>query len=100
MSWPVVSFLFTSPKMKLQKIFLDKSLGGSAVSFYNGIPMRVTVNPLSKYAQWNKWNLNDEREWGEKRRGRSELHKISDIRVEEEERLKRKIEEMNKQNYG
>lgn len=100
MDWPVVSFLFKSPKMKLQKIFLDKSLGGSAVSFYNGIPMRVTVNPLSKYAEWNRWNFTDEKEWGEKKRGGSELHKLSDIRVAEEERLKRKTEEMRKQNYG
>lgn len=100
LDWPVVSFLFKSPKMKIFKIFLDGSLGGTAISFYNGIPMRITVNPLSKYAEWNRWNIEDEREWGAGRRGESELHKIADIRFESEERLKRKTEEMRKQNYG
>ena len=55
MKWPVVTFLFKSHKMKMIKERLDRDMSSEASVFYNGIPVRKTVHPLSKYAPFKKW---------------------------------------------
>jgi len=107
MNWPVVTFLFKSHKMKMIKERLDKDISSDAAVFYNGIPCRRTVNPLSKYAPYKKWifdevmELRDSNppkkemieayesiERGEEKRSFTELEKIAELRIKDEERKK------------
>ena len=107
MKWPTVTFLFKSHKMKMQKEHLDKDMSSEPAVFYNGIPCRRTVNPLSKYAPYKKWIFDEvmvlrdsnppkkemieayeNAEYGEDRRSGDELAKIEQITAtERNERL-------------
>jgi len=107
MEWPVVTFLFKSHRMKTHKERLDRDGFGSAAVFYNGIPCRLTVNALSKYAPYQKWifsevmELRDANppfkqmieayeitEHGEDKRPGTELEKIAELKAKDEERRK------------
>ncbi|MCK4819846.1 hypothetical protein KA005_29040 [bacterium] len=105
MDWPCVEFLFKSHTMKMQTMHLG--LSTMATTLYNGIPMRITVDPLSKYAEWKKWIFDEElilkdvdppfknmkevyeaTEHGEDKRGTAELEKIAELVKKNEERIK------------
>lgn len=107
MEWPTVTFLFKSHKMKLIKLHLDESMTTFPATFYNGIPCRITVNPLSKYASFKRWIFDEElvtkdsnppfkqmteayemTERGEDKRPRHELEKIEALKTKDEERRK------------
>lgn len=107
MAWPVVTFLFHSHKIKMHKEHLDKDVSSMPATFYNGLPVRRTVNPLSKYASWKNWifsevmELKDANppyktmvesfemtEHGEGKRPATELEKIEQLKKEAEERRK------------
>ena len=107
MEWPVVTFLFKSHRMKTHKERLDRDGFGSAAVFYNGIPCRLTVNALSKYAPYKKWIFSEVMELrdgnppykqmvetyeitqhGEDKRNVIELEKIAELKAEAEERQK------------
>jgi len=107
MKWPCVSFLFKSHKMKVLKERLDRDISSEPATFYNGIPCRRTVNPLSKYAPYKRWifdevmELRDSNppkkemveayestERGEDKRPAAELEKIEQLKKEAEERRK------------
>ena len=104
MQWPVVTFLFKSHKMKMHRERLDKDIASDAAVFYNGIPCRRTVNPLSKYAPYKNWIFDEAMvlrdanppmkqmiesyeiiELGEDKRPDSELERISKLKAKDEE---------------
>lgn len=106
MDWPVVTFLFESNRMKLIKDRLEGEYSGEASIFLNGIPVRKTVSPLSKYAQYQKWffceqpmkNANPKQignreiiQFGESLRSKNELEKIEVLRAKAKEREKAKL---------
>lgn len=106
--WPVVTFLFKSPKMKLIRERLDRDSSVLASIFLNGIPVRKSVDVLSKYAKFRRWYFSDEErkgstpskqiscseivQYGESIRTRTELKKIDDLKAKDEERKKNLIE--------
>ena len=106
-AWPCVSFLFKSHKMKMLKERLDRSTSTSPTTFYNGIPCRISVNPLSKYAPFKNWIFDEApaqkdknpfggamvkefemTERGEDKRSAIELEKIAELKKKDEERRK------------
>ena len=106
LKWPVVTFLFKSRKMKILRERLDREAGEARV-FHNGIPIRITVHPLSRYAPFKNWifeevlaqkdknpyggALMQEFEMigrGEGKRSATELEKIAELKVKDEERRK------------
>lgn len=95
MDWPVVQFIFRSTRMKLLKERLEGEIGGETSIFLNGIPVRKTVDVTSKYAEWKRWVISDDnedkelRQSGESYRSSSELARITDFRLKEEERKKK-----------
>ena len=107
MKWPVVEFLFLSHKMKIYQLHLDRDLSTSARVFYAGIPVRLTVDPLSRYAGWKRWIFDEElilkdvnppfknmkqvyqsTERGEGKRSATELERIVELKAKDEERQK------------
>jgi hypothetical protein len=107
MAWPVVTFLFNSHRMKVHKERLDHYQAADASVFYNGIPCRLTVDPLSKYAPFKNWIFSEVMELkeldpltkqvietyeitqhGEGKRPAGELEKIEKLKAEAEERKK------------
>jgi len=60
LAWPVVKFLFKSQKMKLIRERLDRDSSVLASIFLNGIPVRKSVNPLSKYAEFKNWIFSEQ----------------------------------------
>lgn len=107
MEWPCVLFLFKSHKMKMIRERLDKDISSFPETFYNGIPVRLTVSPISKYAPYRKWifdevmELKDANppyktmvetyemtEHGEDERPAAELEKIAELKAKDEERKK------------
>ena len=107
MEWPIVSFLFKSHKMKAHAERLDRDGFGSAAVFHNGIPVRITVSPLSRYAPFKKWIFDEElvmkdsnppfkimvkayesTEYGADKRPVDELQRIAELRAKDEERKK------------
>ena len=107
LKWPVVTFLFKSHKMKAHTERLDCDPWSRASSFYNGIPVRISVHPLSKYAGFKNWFFDEEvvmtdgnppyqlmvknykvTEHGEDKRPATELEKIEELRAKDEERRK------------
>ena len=100
MKWPCVTFLFRSDKMKMIKERLDRDPSSEATIFYNGIPSRKTVDPLSKYASYKRWFFSEERiqnpsykqietceliQYGTNIRSINELEKIAELRIKNEE---------------
>lgn len=100
MKWPCVTFLFRSDKMKMIKERLDRDPSSEATIFYNGIPSRKSVNPLSKYASYKRWFFSEERiqnpsykqietceliQYGTNIRSINELEKIAELRIKNEE---------------
>ena len=107
MKWPIVTFLFKSHRMKMHKERLDSDILSEASVFYNGIPCRLTVYALSKYAVYRKWIFDEVMELrdgnppykqivesfeivehGEDKRPATELEKIAELKVKDEERKK------------
>jgi len=107
MKWPVVTFLFRSHKMNIHKERLDCHQAADATAFYNGIPVRLTVDPLSKYAGFKKWFFDEVMELkdanppyktmveiyeitqhGEEKRSADELQRIAELKKKDEERRK------------
>jgi hypothetical protein len=105
MKWPVVTFLFKSRKLQIYNLCLDRS--GFSATFYNGIPVRITVHPLSRYAPFKKWIFDEAEvlkdknpfgggmektyettERGEDKRPAAELEKIEQLKKKDEERRK------------
>ena len=108
MKWPCVLFLFKSRKLKIHKLHLDRDVSSEPATFYNGIPQRITVHPLSKYAPFKRWIFDEAEvlkdgnppyggamvktyelvECGEDERPGTELEKIAELKKEAEERRK------------
>ena len=107
MKWPTVEFLFKSHKMKVLKERLDKDISSFPTTFYNGIPQRISVHPLSRYAPFKRWIFDEApaqkdknpfgggmektyetTERGEDKRPAAELEKIEQLKKEAEERKK------------
>ncbi len=103
LEWPVVGFLFTSPKMKMIRERLDGDSSVLASIFLNGIPIRKSVSPLSRYAKYKRWffieqpakKSSDKQmdnteiiQFGKISRSSTELKRIDSLRVKEEERQK------------
>ena len=107
MRWPVVTFLFLSHKMKLIKLHLDRGFSSEPTTFYNGLPHRMSVDPLSKYAPYKNWIFDEAPvqkdknpfggamveefemiERGEDKRSATELEKIAELKKKDEERRK------------
>jgi len=107
MRWPVVTFLFLSHKMKLIKLHLDRGFSSEPTTFYNGLPHRMSVDPLSKYAPYKNWIFDEAPvqkdknpfggamveefemiERGEDKRSATELEKIAELKAKDEERQK------------
>lgn len=107
MKWPVVTFLFNSHRMKMHKERLDHYQAADAIVFHNGIPVRLTVDPLSKYAAYRKWIFSEVMELkdanppyktmveyyeitqhGEEKRSADELQRIAELKKKDEERRK------------
>ncbi len=107
MEWPCVLFLFKSRKLKIYQLHLDRGVSSFPATFYNGIPVRISVHPLSKYAPFKKWIFDEApaqkdknpfgggmektfetTEHGENKRPAAELEKIEQLRKEDEERRK------------
>lgn len=107
MKWPIVTFLFKSHKMKMHKERLDHYQASDATAFYNGIPCRLTVDPLSKYAPFKNWIFSEVMvlkdvnppyktmaetyeivQSGENQRPATELREIERLKAEAEERRK------------
>ena len=105
MKWPIVSFLFKSHNMKAHAERLDRDGFGSAAVFYNGIPVRISVHALSKYAPYKNWVFSEAMvlrdanppykqmveyyeitRHGEGKRPATELEKIAELKVKDEER--------------
>lgn len=106
MDWPVVEFLFTSNKIKMIRERLDRDSSVLASLFLNGIPVRKTVSPLSRYAQYKRWFFQEQPvknaspkqvtcdeivQYGEGIRDENELDRIEELKAEEEERQKLKL---------
>lgn len=106
MDWPVVTFLFESPKIKFMKDRLEPTFSSEPIIFLVHIPTRVSVDPLSKYAKYRNWFFCEQPmkkvspkqigtteivQFGERLRGRKELEKIEELRAEAEEREKAKL---------
>ena len=107
MAWPIVTFLFNSHRMKMHKQRLDHHQAADASVFHNGIPVRLTTDPLSKYAPYRKWFFSETMvlkdvnppyrtmaetyeitEHGESKRPAAELEKIEQLKKKAEERKK------------
>ena len=107
MEWPVVTFLFESHKMKMHKEHLDKDVSSDLATFYNGIPVRRTVSPISKYAVYRRWIFDEVMvlkdanppfkqmveayeitQRGEDKRPATELEKIEELKAKDEEHRK------------
>lgn len=107
MAWPVVTFLFKSHNLKMHKERLDHDMLSEASVFYNRIPVRRTVHPLSKYAPFKNWifsevmKLKDANppyktmvesyeitQHGEDKRPATELERIEGLKKKDEERKK------------
>jgi hypothetical protein len=107
MKWPIVTFLFKSHRMKMHKERLDSDMLSEASVFYNGIPVRLTVDPLSKYAPFKNWFFDETMvtkdanapyktmaesyeitQHCEGKRPAAELEKIAELKVKDEERRK------------
>jgi hypothetical protein len=107
MKWPCVLFLFKSRKLKIHKLHLDRDVSSFPATFYNGIPVRISVHPLSKYAPFKKWIFDEApaqkdgnppfknmkevyemTERGEQKRTPAELEKIAELKAKDEERRK------------
>lgn len=107
MAWPCVLFLFKSHRMKVHKERLDHYQAADASVFYNGIPVRLTVDPLSKYAPFKNWFFSETMklkeldpltkqmietyeitQHGEDKRPANELQKIAELEKKDEERRK------------
>jgi len=106
LKWPVVTFLFKSPKMKMIRERLDRDSSVLASIFLNGIPVRKSVSPSSKYADYRHWYFVEQPvkkklpkqmeateiiQYGEGFRNSTELKKLAKMRFEEEEREKVKL---------
>ena len=107
MEWPCVLFLFKSHNIKMHKERLDRDGFGSAAVFHNGIPVRLTVHALSKYAPYRKWIFDEAMvlkdanppyktmvesyeivQRGEDKRPATELARIAELKAKDEERRK------------
>jgi hypothetical protein len=103
MAWPVVTFLFKSQSMELQTMQLG--LSTMAVSLPNKIPMRISVDPLSKNAPYENYFFDEQlvlkdadppfknmkevyesTEYGGRKRPADELQKIAELKEKDEER--------------
>lgn len=111
MKWPVVLFLFKSHKIKIYQPHLEGDVISGARTFYNGLPVRITVSPLSRYAPFRKWIFDEvmvlkkeayppfkqvieayeATEHGEDKRPANELAKIAELKAKDEERKKLKL---------
>ena len=105
--WPAVTFLFKSRKLQIYKLHLDRGMSSIPATFYNGIPQRISVHPLSRYAPFKRWIFDEApaqkdknpfgggmektyetTERGEDKRPAAELEKIEQLKKEAEERRK------------
>lgn len=106
MDWPVVVFTFKSPKMKMIRERLDGDSSVLASIFLNGIPVRKSVSPSSKYSEYRNWYFVEQPvkktapkqmecteiiQYGEGIRNGTELNKLAKLKAEEEEREKIKL---------
>ena len=106
MAWPVVTFEFRSHSMEIQTM-QHLALSTMAVNLPNKIPMRISVDPLSKYAPFENYFFDEKlvlkdvnppfktmkkvyesTEYGQKKRPTDELAKIAELKSKEEEREK------------